>query len=90
MHDGVVAHLGVREGNFVTPASNVMSIARNLIASGYSRKSLSGRLGGLFPDKHAEVELDYLPGRTLARHGRLRVSGTRSGDTNAEGANPLR
>jgi len=62
MHDGVVAHLGVREGNFVTPASNVMSIAKLdrvwVLAEVFERQA-----GLVVPGQHAEVELDYLPGR---------------------------
>jgi len=62
MHDGVVAHLGVREGNFVTPASNVMSIAKLdrvwVLAEVFERQA-----GLVVAGQHAEVELDYLPGR---------------------------
>jgi len=62
MHDGVVAHLGVREGNFVTPASNVMSIAELdhvwVLAEVFERQA-----GLVVPGQHAEVELDYLPGK---------------------------
>ena len=62
MRDGVVAHLGVREGNFVTPASNVMSIAELdrvwVLAEVFERQA-----GWVEPGQPAEVELDYLPGR---------------------------
>ncbi len=61
MRDGVVAHLGVREGNFVTPASNVMSIAELdriwVLAEVFERQA-----GLVVPGQQAEVELDYLPG----------------------------
>jgi len=62
MHDGVVAHLGVREGNFVTPASNVMSIAALdrvwVLAEVFERQA-----DWVEPGQQAEVELDYLPGK---------------------------
>lgn len=62
MRDGVVAHLGVREGNFVTPASNVMSIAELdriwVLAEVFERQA-----GLVSPGQEAEVELDYLPGK---------------------------
>ena len=62
LRDGVVAHLGVREGNFVTPASNVMSIAELdrvwVLAEVFERQA-----AWVTPGQQAEVELDYLPGR---------------------------
>jgi Cu(I)/Ag(I) efflux system membrane fusion protein len=62
IRDGVVAHLGVREGNFVTPASNVMSIAELdriwVLAEVFERQA-----GLVSPGQQAEVELDYLPGK---------------------------
>jgi Cu(I)/Ag(I) efflux system membrane fusion protein len=62
MRDGVVAHLGVREGNFVTPASNVMSIAELdriwVLAEVFERQA-----GLVVAGQQAEVELDYLPGK---------------------------
>lgn len=62
IRDGVVAHLGVREGNFVTPASNVMSIAELdriwVLAEVFERHA-----GLVMPGQQAEVELDYLPGK---------------------------
>jgi len=61
MRDGVVAHLGVREGNFVTPASNVMSIAELdrvwVLAEVFERQA-----GWVSSGQRADVELDYLPG----------------------------
>lgn len=60
--DGVIAHLGVREGIFVTPATEVMSIARLdrvwVIAEVYERQA-----AWVEPGQLAEVELDYIPGR---------------------------
>jgi len=62
--DGVVAHLGVRDGIFVTPATDVMSIARLdrvwVLAEVFERQS-----AWVQPGQAASVELDYLPGRTL-------------------------
>jgi len=64
--DGVIAHLGVREGIFVTPATEVMSVARLdrvwVLAEVFERQS-----AWVAPGQEATVELDYLPGRTL--HG---------------------
>ena len=62
--DGVVAHLGVREGIFVTPATEVMSVARLdrvwVLAEVFERQS-----AWVEPGQEATVELDYLPGRVL-------------------------
>ena len=59
--DGVVAHLGVREGIFVTPATNVMSIAQLdrvwVLAEVFERQAAWVRAG-----QTADVSLDYLPG----------------------------
>lgn len=64
--DGVIAHLGVREGIFVTPATEVMSVARLdrvwVLAEVFERQS-----AWVAPGQQATVELDYLPGRVL--HG---------------------
>ena len=61
--DGVVAHLGVREGIYVTPASNVMSIAQLdrvwVLAEVFERQAAWVRAG-----QEANVSLDYLPGDT--------------------------
>jgi len=61
--DGVIAHLGVREGIFVTPATNVMSIAEFdrvwVLAEVFERQSAWVR-----PGQRATVELDYLPGES--------------------------
>lgn len=62
--DGVIAHLGVREGIFVTPATEVMSVARLdrvwVLAEVFERQST-----WVQPGQEASVELDYLPGTTL-------------------------
>jgi Cu(I)/Ag(I) efflux system membrane fusion protein len=61
--DGVIAHLGVREGIFITPATEVMSVARLdqvwVHAEVFERQSAWVR-----PGQPAVVELDYLPGKT--------------------------
>ena len=60
--DGVIAHLGVREGIFVTPATEVMSVAQLdrvwVLAEVFERQS-----AWVEPGQTATVELDYLPGR---------------------------
>jgi Cu(I)/Ag(I) efflux system membrane fusion protein len=60
--DGVIAHLGVREGIFVTPATEVMSVARLdrvwVLAEIFERQA-----AWVEPGQQAEVELDYLPER---------------------------
>lgn len=60
--DGVIAHLGVREGIFVTPATEVMSVAQLdrvwVIAEVFERQA-----AWVEPGQRAEVELDYLPGK---------------------------
>jgi Cu(I)/Ag(I) efflux system membrane fusion protein len=61
--DGVVAHLGVREGIYVTPATEIVSIARLdqvwVHAEVFERQS-----AWVEPGQLAVVELDYLPGKT--------------------------
>ncbi len=60
--DGVIAHLGVREGIFVTPATEVMSVARLdrvwVLAEVFERQA-----AWVQPGQRADVELDYVPGR---------------------------
>ncbi|MDZ7645180.1 MAG: efflux RND transporter periplasmic adaptor subunit [Woeseiaceae bacterium] len=60
--DGVVAHLGVREGVYVTPATEIMSIAELdrvwVLAEVFERQAAWVR-----PGQRARVRLDYLPGR---------------------------
>jgi len=62
--DGVIAHLGVREGIYITPATEVMSVAKLdrvwVIAEVFERQS-----SWVQPGQRAVVELDYLPGKTL-------------------------
>ena len=62
--DGVIANLGVREGIYITPASEVMSIAELdrvwVIAEVFESQS-----SWVKPGQPASVELDYLPGRVL-------------------------
>lgn len=61
--DGVIAHLGVREGIYVTPATEIMSVAQLdkiwVIAEVFERQSAWVKAG-----QHAMVELDYVPGKT--------------------------
>ena len=60
--DGVIAHLGVAEGEFVTAATDVMSIAELdriwVLAEVFERQSTWVTAG-----QNAMVELDYLPGQ---------------------------
>lgn len=62
--DGVIAHLGVRQGIFVTPVTEVMSVAKLdrvwIIAEVFERQS-----SWVKPGQQAVVELDYLPGTTF-------------------------
>ncbi len=62
--DGVIAHLGVREGIFVTPSTEVMSVAQLdrvwVLAEVFERQAAWVKLG-----QSATVELDYLPGEKL-------------------------
>jgi len=59
--DGVVAQLGVREGEFVTPATNILSIAELdqvwILAEVFERQA-----AWVAPGQRAEVQLDFLPG----------------------------
>jgi Cu(I)/Ag(I) efflux system membrane fusion protein len=63
--DGVIAQLGVREGMFVTPATEIMSIAALdkvwILAEVFERQS-----AWVEPGRPATVELDYLPGMRLS------------------------
>lgn len=62
--DGVIAHLGVREGIFVTPSMEVMSIAKIdqvwVLAEVLERQAAWVEAG-----QEVEVSLNYLPGTTL-------------------------
>jgi Cu(I)/Ag(I) efflux system membrane fusion protein len=59
--DGVIDHLGVREGIYVTPATDIMSIAQLeriwVLAEVFERQS-----GWVKEGQRAVVQLDYLPG----------------------------
>lgn len=61
--DGVIAHLGVREGIYVTPATEIMSVAELdrvwVLAEVFERQA-----AWVKPGQSAIVELDYLPGET--------------------------
>jgi len=61
--DGVIAHLAVREGIFITPANEVMSIAELdrvwVLAEVFERQA-----AWVKPGQHAMVQLDYVPGKT--------------------------
>ena len=63
--DGVIVMLGVREGMYVTPATEVMSIAQLdkvwVVAEVFERQSAWVERG-----QAATVELDYLPGMVLS------------------------
>ncbi len=62
--DGVVAHLGVRQGIYVTPATEVMSIA-NLDRVWVLVEVFERQSAWVEPGQRAVVELDYLPGERL-------------------------
>jgi Cu(I)/Ag(I) efflux system membrane fusion protein len=62
--NGVISQLGIREGMFVTPMTEVMSIAQIdkvwVVAEVFERQSAWVEAG-----QKASVELDYLPGSTF-------------------------
>lgn len=62
--DGVIAHLGVRQGMFVTPSTEVMAVAKFdsvwVLAEVLERQATWVEAG-----QAAIVTLDYLPGTTL-------------------------
>ncbi|MCH8959692.1 MAG: efflux RND transporter periplasmic adaptor subunit [Proteobacteria bacterium] len=62
-NDGIVTQLSVREGIYVTPASEIMSLGQLdtiwLMAEVFERQA-----AWVEPGQRAEVRLDYLPGRT--------------------------
>ena len=85
--DGVIAHLGVREGIFVTPADEVMSIARLdrvwVIAEVFEAAGRLGRARAIGPRR------TRLPARPdLGGDGRLRLPGTRSGHADVASTHP--
>ena len=61
--DGVIANLGVREGIYVTPATEIMSVAKLdkiwVLAEVFERQAAWVKAG-----QPATVELDYLPGES--------------------------
>lgn len=61
--DGYAAQLGVREGIYITPATEIMSIAKLdqvwVLAEIFERQAAWVQVG-----QQAEVELDYLPGQS--------------------------
>jgi Cu(I)/Ag(I) efflux system membrane fusion protein len=59
--DGVVAHLGVREGIYITPSTEVMSIA-DLDRVWVLVEVFERQAAWVKPGQRAEVVLDYLPG----------------------------
>jgi len=63
--DGVVAQLGIRQGIYVTPATNIMSVADLghvwVIADVFERQA-----AWVEPGQDAEVVLDYWPGERWA------------------------
>jgi Cu(I)/Ag(I) efflux system membrane fusion protein len=63
-NDGIVADLAVREGQFITPASDIMSIA-NLERVWILAEVFERQADWIRPGQRAEVELDYLPGKRL-------------------------
>ena len=62
--DGVIAHLGVREGIFVTPATEVVSVA-HLDRVWVLAEVLERQAAWVEPGQNAVVTLDDLPGKTL-------------------------
>ncbi|MBT8138091.1 MAG: efflux RND transporter periplasmic adaptor subunit [Gammaproteobacteria bacterium] len=61
--DGIVAHLGIREGGYVTPATPIMTIAALdrvwVVAEVFERQA-----GWVQQGQQARVSTDYLPGQT--------------------------
>lgn len=61
--DGYAANLGVREGIYITPATEIMSVARLdpvwVLVEVFERQAAWITVG-----QQAEVELDYLPGQS--------------------------
>ncbi len=62
--DGVINHLGVREGIYVTPATEVMSVAK-LDSVWVVADVLERQANWIEPGQEAIVELDYQPGSEL-------------------------
>lgn len=61
--DGVITHLGAREGQFVTPSTEIMSVAQLdkvwVLAEVFERQA-----AWVKPGQQATVSLDYVPGKT--------------------------
>ena len=87
--DGVIAHLGVREGIFVTPATEVMSVARLdrvwVIAEVFERQA-----AWVEPGQIAEVELDYVPGQRWQGTVDYVYPELDAVDAHAQGSHPFR
>jgi len=64
LSDGVISHLGVREGIYVTPDTEIMSVA-DLSRVWVLAEVFERQVEWVNPGQAATVELDYLPGRTL-------------------------
>ncbi len=62
--DGIIAHLGVREGIYVTPSTEVMSVA-SLDSIWLVAEVLERQSSWVEPGQAAVVKLDYLPGTEL-------------------------
>ena len=62
--DGVVVMLGVREGMYVTPATDAIAIA-NLDSIWVIAEVLERQASWVAPGQAATVSLDYLPGETF-------------------------
>ncbi|MGH8223715.1 MAG: efflux RND transporter periplasmic adaptor subunit [Woeseiaceae bacterium] len=60
-NDGFIAQLGVREGMYVTPATEVMSVAK-LDRVWVQAEVFERQAAWVASGQRAEVELDYLPG----------------------------
>ena len=62
--DGIISHLGVREGIYVTPDTEIMSVA-DLSRVWVLAEVFERQAAWVNPGQAATVELDYLPGRIL-------------------------
>ena len=62
--DGIVADLAVREGEYITPSSEVMSVA-NLDRVWVLAEIFERQADWIQAGQRAEVALDYLPGKRL-------------------------
>ena len=61
--DGVISHLGVREGAYVTPATEIMTVAK--LDTVWVMAEVFERQAGLVATgQSASVRLDYQPGKT--------------------------